>query len=183
MAPNEVISGHVCHNSNEMLTKSAIRSIAITLNFVPNNLFIIKGVVSGHYTRTRISHFTYKCIVWTGILSPGRSFKLEVTSICGKNMIIGVICRPNTFPLADIDILTTTLFGVLDIINSENKKSIITWDMNIDMLKDGYHDRIYGIFPSSQSAYLITPFWRKKLAQKMGTTLLQQLRNCDGNVA
>ena len=36
---------------------------------------------------------------------------------------------------------------------------------------------------TSQSANLITPFWRNKLAQKMGTTLLQQLRNCDGNVA
>ena len=35
----------------------------------------------------------------------------------------------------------------------------------------------------SQSANLITPVWRNKLAQKMGTTLLQQLRNCDGNVA
>ena len=69
------------------------------------------------------------------------SLFVEVTSNCGKNTIIGVIYRHNTFPLADIDRFTTTLFGVLDIINSENKKSIIMGDMNIDMLKYGSNDR------------------------------------------
>ena len=61
-----------------------------------------------------------------------------------------MIYRPNTFPLADIDIFTTTLVGVLDMVNSENKKSIIMGDMNIDMLKYGSNDRtdvyIDGIF-------------------------------------
>ena len=42
---------------------------------VRNNLFILKGVVSGHYTR--ISQFTYKCIVWTDMLSPGRYLQLD----------------------------------------------------------------------------------------------------------
>ena len=47
-------------------------------------------------------------------------------------------------------------------------------NFNLDYAKNMFY---------SQSANLITPFWRNKLAQKMGTTLLQQLRNCDGNVA
>ena len=47
------------------LTKSEIRSDEI--NIVQNDLFIIKGVVSGHYSH--ISQFAYKCIVWTVILN------------------------------------------------------------------------------------------------------------------
>ena len=39
------------------------------------------------------------------------SLFVEITSNIGKNMIIGVIYRPNTFPRADVDIFTTTLFG------------------------------------------------------------------------
>ena len=69
------------------------------------------------------------------------SLFVEITSNIGKNTIIGVIYRPNTFPRADVDIFTTTLFGVMDQINNENKKSIIMGDMNIDMIKYGSHDR------------------------------------------
>ena len=36
-------------------------------NIVQNNMFIIKGVVSGHYSH--ISQFTYKCIMWTVIIN------------------------------------------------------------------------------------------------------------------
>ena len=57
LAPNEAI--HFCPNSHDKLTKSEIRSIAINLNIVQNNLFIIKGVLSGHYSH--IPQFTYKC--------------------------------------------------------------------------------------------------------------------------
>ena len=71
------------------------------------------------------------------------SLFVEITSNIGKNTIIGVIYRPNTSPRADVDIFTTTLhvFGVMDQINNENKKSVIMGDMNIDMIKYGSHDR------------------------------------------
>ena len=49
--------------------------------------------------------------------------------------ILPKVYIPNTFPRADVDIFTTTLFGVMDQINNENKKSVIMRDMNIDMIK------------------------------------------------
>lgn len=55
----------------------------------------------------------------------------------GKRTIIGVVYRPNTYPLADVDIFTTTLLDVMDHINNEKKKGIIMGDMNIDILKYG----------------------------------------------
>ena len=58
----------------------------------------------------------------------------------GKHTIIGVIYRPNTFPLADVDVFTTTLLDVLDQINAENKKCVVMGDMNIDMLKYGTNE-------------------------------------------
>ena len=68
----------------------------------------------------------------------------------GKRTIIGVVYRPNTYPLADVDIFTTTLLDVMDHINNEKKKGIIMGDMNIDILKYGSNDRtniyIDGIF-------------------------------------
>ena len=47
--------------STLILDKSTWIRISINLNIVQNNLFIIKGVVSGHYSHT--SQFIYKCIV------------------------------------------------------------------------------------------------------------------------
>ena len=68
------------------------------------------------------------------------SLFVELKPKGGKTTIVGVIYRPNTFPLADIDIFNTTLFGIMDQINFENKKGVIMGDMNIDMLKYGSHD-------------------------------------------
>ena len=56
-----------CPNSHDKLAKSKFGSISINLNIVQNNMFIIKGVVSGHYSH--ISQFTYKCIMWTVIIN------------------------------------------------------------------------------------------------------------------
>ena len=56
-----------CPSSHDKFIKSKIRSNAINLNIVQNNVFIIKRVVSGHYSH--ISQFAYKCIVWTIILN------------------------------------------------------------------------------------------------------------------
>ena len=68
LAPNEAISGYFfCPSSHDKLAKSEIISISINLNIVQNNLFIIKGIVSGHYSH--ISKFIYKCIVWTVLLN------------------------------------------------------------------------------------------------------------------
>ena len=49
-------------------------------------------------------------------------------------IILGVIYRPNTFPLDDIDIFNNSLLAVMDQIHFENKKGVIMGDMNINMV-------------------------------------------------
>ena len=58
----------------------------------------------------------------------------------GKS-IIGIIYRPNTAPKADLDIFANTLNGILDIVNTERKHSIIMGDMNIDLPKIDVHQK------------------------------------------
>jgi len=57
------------------------------------------------------------------------------------NNIIGIIYRPNTQPKADLDIFTSTLFDILDIINNEKKLCVLLGDLNIDLLKYNLHEK------------------------------------------
>ena len=57
------------------------------------------------------------------------------------NSVFGVIYRPNTQPKADVDLFTNTLFELLDKINNERKKCIISGDFNIDLLKYDTHEK------------------------------------------
>ena len=67
----------------------------------------------------------------------------------------------NTLPLADVDIFTTTLFGVMDEINHENKKCVIMGDMNINMLNYGVHNQtdtyVDGIFSRGFLPQILMP--------------------------
>ena len=69
------------------------------------------------------------------------SIFIEILSGPNKNTIVGVIYRPNTIPRADIDIFTSTLFDLMNIINIEKKKSTIMGDFNIDLLKYNSHEK------------------------------------------
>ena len=68
------------------------------------------------------------------------SIFVEINNGKSKNLIVGIIYRPNTFPLADMDIFSNTLFDIMDMINKENKTSVIMGDMNIDLLKYKIHN-------------------------------------------
>ena len=76
-------------------------------------------------------------------------------------LVVRVIYRPNTLPLADVDIFTTTLFGVMDEINHENKKCVIMGDMNINMLNYGVHNQtdtyVDGIFSRGFLPQILMP--------------------------
>jgi len=52
------------------------------------------------------------------------SLFFEVINQTEKNTIVGVIFRPNTLPRADVDIFSSTLFDVMDIINSEKSLAL-----------------------------------------------------------
>ena len=66
---------------------------------------------------------------------------VETTSSGVKNSIVGVIYTPNTAPRADMDLFSTTLFEVMEIINNEHKIGVIMGDMNIDLLKCSKHGK------------------------------------------
>jgi hypothetical protein len=89
------------------------------------------------------------------------SIFIEVLHPSEKNSIVGVIYRPNTQPRADVDILASTLFDVMDIVHSENKNSVIMGDVNIDLLKFGTHgktnDYVDGIFSHGYLPIILKP--------------------------
>ena len=65
------------------------------------------------------------------------SLFIEINSVSNKpvNNIIGVIYRPNTQPKTDVDIFSSTVNDIIDIINDEKKTCLIMGDFNIDLLK------------------------------------------------
>ena len=56
-----------------------------------------------------------------------------------KNVITGIIYRPNTQPLADVDFFISRITEVIQSLNNSNSQFIIMGDFNIDMLKYGSH--------------------------------------------
>ena len=52
-----------------------------------------------------------------------------------KNELIGVIYRPNTQPMADLDIFHGTMNEILSMVNSEKKLCTLMGDFNIDLLQ------------------------------------------------
>ena len=57
------------------------------------------------------------------------------------NKIIGVIYRPNTQPRADLDIFTTTIRDIIDIIDNERKHCIMMGDFNINLLQYNINEK------------------------------------------
>ena len=68
------------------------------------------------------------------------SLFIEIIS-SSKSSIVGVIYRPNTAPKANVDIFSSTLQDIMDIINNEHKHGVIMGDMNVDLLKFGSHPK------------------------------------------
>ncbi len=68
------------------------------------------------------------------------SLFIEIVNKTERNVIVGVIYRPNTEPHADIDIFSSNMEDIMDIIHREhNKTSIILGDMNVCLLKFQTH--------------------------------------------
>ena len=64
---------------------------------------------------------------------------IEIEIKKSQNLIVGVIYRPNTQPLADMDVFQTTLHDIMHIINGDKKTGVILGDMNVDILKFNSH--------------------------------------------
>ena len=64
---------------------------------------------------------------------------MEIRYSHNEVTIVGTIYRPNTQPLADLDIFLTSIKEVTEIIHNEGKKMILMGDFNIDLLKVETH--------------------------------------------
>ena len=94
------------------------------------------------------------------------SLFIELSSRDSKRTIIGVIYRPNTAPKADMEIFSSTLGDLMDIINNEHKSAVMMGDMNIDLLQfethnktNAYIDNIFshGFIPTITKPTRLTP--------------------------
>lgn len=78
------------------------------------------------------------------------SLVIEVWNKSHKKQVIGVFYRPNSLPQADVDIFSSTLHDVMDIIASSKLPSVLMGDFNIDLLRFGTHEKtndyVDGIF-------------------------------------
>ena len=86
-------------------------------------------------------HLNYKLRDDIGVFIPHifESLFIEIINSVGKNIIVGVVYRPNSGPHADLDIFSYTMHSIMDTIQHENKLSIIMGDINIDLLKCDSH--------------------------------------------
>ena len=69
------------------------------------------------------------------------SIFIEVQNNRSKPFIVGIIYRPNTFPLADLDRFISELLEVQSKIASENKIAYLMGDYNINLLKFNTHQK------------------------------------------
>ena len=111
------------------------------------------------------------------------SLFVEILPKGGKHTIIGIIYRPNTAPRADIDIFTSTLFGVMDQINHENKKAVLMGDVNIDMLRysshDGTNTYVDGIFSRGFLPRILKPTRVDQKPSHTSATLIDHILTND----
>ena len=87
--------------------------------------------------------------------------------IAKKQVIIGVVYRPNTYPYADLQLFMDTMNQIQSKLSSENKDVYIMGDMNIDFLKFNSHPKtgeylenifLHGFIPLISKPTRITPY-------------------------
>lgn len=81
-------------------------------------------------------YFTYKLREDLSVFIPHvfESIFVEIILPREKNIIVGCIYRPNTLPLADVDICCHNLLEIVDLVNAERKSLFLTGDFNVDLL-------------------------------------------------
>ena len=99
----------------------------------------IRGGV-GLYLKSMI-HFNIREDISVFIPHVCESLFVEIINNNGRNVVVGVVYRPNTEPHADVDIFASNMEHIMDTIQHENKLGLIMGDMNIDLLKFEMHPK------------------------------------------
>ena len=87
----------------------------------------------GMYIKNSIE-YSYRKDLSTFIPHVFESIFVELT-IGKKNIIIGTVYRPNSYPHANLDIFTHTMTELQNMLDNEKKEVYIMGDMNVDLLK------------------------------------------------
>ena len=88
-------------------------------------------------------HIKYKVHEEYSVFIPHvfESIFVEIETNSRNRELIGIIYRPNTPPLADIDIFHEHMAEVMDQINKHKFHATIMGDINIDLMKYGSHEK------------------------------------------
>jgi len=103
------------------------------------------------------------------------SLFVEVENESHKKIIAGVIYRPNTPPSAVVDVFTSTLFDIMEIINTDGKSSLILGDVNICLLKFGTNDKTRTMFDGILSRGFLPVIHKPTRVTHTSATLIDQI--------
>ena len=92
-----------------------------------------------------------------------------------NNCVVGIIYRPNSAPLADIDRFSQELYNIIDKINSENKTSVIMGDMNLDLLKFKSHDKTNSFIENMFAAGYVPTITKPTRVTPSSATLIDHI--------
>ena len=92
-----------------------------------------------------------------------------------KNIIVGNVYRPNTWPRADLDRFIVTLSNIIEIINQENKLIVLLGDYNIDLLKYGTHIKTTEFLDDMISHGLLPVITKPTRITKHSATLIDHI--------
>jgi hypothetical protein len=85
------------------------------------------------------------------------------------------VYRPNSDPRADVDIFSSTLFDIMEVLNTENKSCVIMGDMNIDLLKFGSHRKTSDYLDNLFSYGYLPLITRPTRVSKSSATLIDHI--------
>ena len=99
--------------------------------------------------------------------------EIEVTN--SKNIIVGIIYRPNTYPKADINIFMETILNLIEVMNHENKTILLMGDFNIDLLNFESHPQTNFFIDNMISLGLIPLITKPTRISKESATLIDHI--------
>ncbi len=104
---------------------------------------------------------------------------VEIINTKERNLIVGVIYRPNTEPRADLDIFSSNMEAIMDTINNELKHTMIMGDLNIDLLRFQTHRKTNEYLDSIFAHGLLPVITKPTRVCSTSATLLDHMYTSD----
>ncbi len=89
------------------------------------------------------------------------SLFVEIINKSSRNIIVGVVYRPNTEPHADLDIFQSNMFDIMSIITRDQLQCTILGDMNVNLFNFETHPKtgnyLEGLFSNGFLPIIVKP--------------------------